>query len=323
LISEGAIAGELYKTYSNKLYYSDTYGTDFMQKNNLVDLEALTSGYTPGEVYSSVDYIIKYSIDYGENFVEQGVSPCWVRSMSVGHSSGELYCGCHLGDVYYSDDYGETFEHIIDLETGWDLYLISWGSEPGEIYFYGENNRIYYSPNYGDTVYEQHQFDFFDWMQASGLTGGFTPGEIYVLETFIDLYAVGDTYLHHSTDYGQTFTPYHVSSNHFDTLCPQPVNDLTCTPSDSSIFLEWSPIAKNLNNQTEEVPYYVVYRNLDPDFEPSTADSIGYADTNSYIDLNSRWSTQAYYYVVKAVDDSGNKSEASNKAGRFNHNLIN
>jgi hypothetical protein len=239
--------------------------------------------------------------------------------MSVGHSPGELYCGCNLGDVYHSDDYGETFEHIVDLETGWELYLISRGSEPGEIYFFGENNQLYYSPDYGDTVYEQHQFDSFDWRQASGLAGGFSPGEVYVLETFIEfgIYPVGDTYIHRSTDYGQTFTPYHVSSNHVDTLCPQPVDDLICAPSDSSIFLEWSPIVKNIWNQTEEVPYYVVYRNQDPDFVTSPADSIGYTNIPSYVDPNSRWSTQAYYYVVKAVDDSGNKSDDSNRVGRI------
>jgi len=322
LLGEGASVGEVYKRggTNGSISYSDNFGTDFVQKNILgSDLRAIASGYTPGEIYACIANILKYSSDYGETFVDTSTFPTYgVRSMCTGHLSGELYCGCSLGRVYYSNDYGVTFELVVDKTAAGDFYLISQGSESGEIYFYAENNRLYYSPDYGDTVYAQHQFYSFDWMGADGLVGGFTPGEVYVLETFIDLYGVGDTYIHRSTDYGQTFTPYHVSSNHVDTLPPLHVDDLTCVPSDSSIFLEWSPIANNIWNQTEEVPYYVVYRNLDPDFVPSPADSIGYTGFPSYLDPNSRWSTQSYYYVVKAIDDSGNKSDDSIRVGRIN-----
>jgi len=202
------------------------------------------------------------------------------------------------------------------------IWQITRGSADGEIYFFASDNKLYYSPNRGDSLYQQHYFDINpDYL--TGIAGGFLSGEIYVLESRHYFTGGGDLYIHRSIDYGQTFTAHHVYSAREDTVSPKSIDDLSCTPCDSSLFLDWSPISTDIWNRTEQVDYYVVYRNQDPGFEPSPADSIGFSTTSSYTDPGARWATQAYYYVVKAVDDSGNQSDSSNKVGRFNRDLIN
>jgi len=320
-LAEGVDPGELYKYSDGSIYYSDDFGVSFVQKSIIGSyLRDIASGYAPGEVYAYIHQVTKYSTDYGETFVDKGTCPAWVFSMSVGHSPGEVYCGCYHGEVYYSSNYGETYELIIDLANSIDVLYISRGSEASDIYFFGNNNWLYYSPNQGDTLYQQY---YFDTDYVTGIAGGFIPGEVYVLESEHYFMGGGDLYIHRSADYGQTFIARHVYSGRDDTVPPKSIDDLTCTTSDSSLFLDWSPINKDIWNRTEQVDYYVVYRHQDPDFEPSPADSVGFSTTSSYLDSGARWTTQAHYYVVKAVDDSGNKSGVSNRVGKMNFPLVN
>jgi len=248
LLAESVDTGELYKACwtGGRIYYSNDFGTDFILKTILgTDLEAIAGGYAIGELYASQGHVTKYSSDYGETFVDTGYCPGLVTCMSVGHTAGEIYCGNQHGEIYYSSNYGDIYELIVDLGFSIDILEISRGGVAGEIYFFGDDSWLYFSPNQGDTVYQQHYFGI-DPEFLTGVVGGFSQGEVYILETFYDMIGKGDTYIHRSIDYGQTFTPYHVSSNHDDTLPPQPINDLTCIPSDSSIFLDWSPISKDI-----------------------------------------------------------------------------
>jgi len=207
-LSEGVSAGELYKKFGGSVYYSDDFGVSFVQKAILgSDLRAIASGYGSGEVYASKYNITKYSTDYGETFVDKGTCPGGVFSMSVGHASGEVYCGCSDGEVYYSDDYGETYELIVDLGGGYTIYNISKGNEPSELYILANFMTLFYSQNYGDTLCQQ--YSFYDDLQT-GLAGGFISGEVYVLEDFYDMFGKRDLYIHRSIDYGETFTKYHV-----------------------------------------------------------------------------------------------------------------
>ena len=323
-LAEGVLEGEFYKTRYGRLSYSDNYGVDFVLKKILgTDLQAIASGYAPGEVYASIYNITKYSSDYGETFEDKGTCPGWgVSCMSVGHILGEIYYGNDHGRVYYSSNYGETSELVLELPSPpiIGIYNISRGSLAGEFYLFCNNLWLYYSPDYGDTLYPQH---FFDTDFVTGIAGGFSPGEVYVLESEHYFMGGGDLYIHRSNDYGQSFTAYHVYAAQEDTLPPKTINDLSCALSDSSIFLDWSPISTDIWDRTEQVDYYVVYRHQEPDFEPSSTDSIGYSTTSSYLDSGVRWTTQGLYYVVKAVDDSGNKSAASNKVGKTNKALVN
>jgi hypothetical protein len=316
-LSGGARAGELYKASSNWVSYSDNYGEDFTPVNGLSYLDDIASGYVPGEVYASANYTIHYSADSGTTFVDKGPCPCWVRSMCVGHNSGELYCASDLGDVYFSTDYGESFEQIIDLDTGWDLYQIDRGTTAGEVYFFGNNNWLYYSPDYGDTVYQQHYFYF---PYAYGLAAGFDPGEVFIYEKDADMSGHNDLYIHRSFDYGQTFVAYHVYSNYQDILPPERITDLEATLSCDSIVLGWDAVDRDIWENTEQIDHYVIYRNTDPAFTPTEEDSIGYSIDSFFIDAGFD-SLCAYFYAVTAIDTAENVSKPSNMVGKAHKTL--
>lgn len=321
-LAEGAELGVLYKVRDGRLCCSYNFGFDFVFKEYLgISLKGIAGGSAPGEIYA-YNGGAKHSVDYGDTFIDKGFCPGYVTCISVGHSPGEIYLGCNFGEVYYSHDYGETYELIIDLVDTIDLRYISRGSIADEIYFLGWDNRLYYSPNRGDSLYQRHHFNIdFEWL--TGITGGFFSGEVYVLQSEHFMMGGGELYIHRSTDYGQSFTVYHVYSAQEDVLPPEAIDNLTCAPSDSSILLDWWPVNQDIWGQPETISHYVVYRSIDPYFIPTSGDSIGFSTDSFYSDINSRWATPAYYYVVKAVDDSGNKSKASNRTGRFNRELTN
>jgi hypothetical protein len=314
-LAEGVSDGELYKSRYGRLSYSDDYGADFVLKKILgTDLQAIASGYASGEVYAYIHQVTKYSTDYGETFVDKGTCPAAVFSMSVGHSPGEVYCGCYHGEVYYSSNYGETYELIWGLANSIDIRYISRGSEASDIYFFGNNNWLYYSPNRGDTLYQQY---YFDTDFVNGISGGFSPGEVYVLESAHYFMGGGDLYIHRSTDYGQTFTTYHVYSAQEDVLPPESITDLVASLSDSSLVLTWSAINQDIWGNPETIDHYMVYCDTVPDFDPSSEDSIGAPSVSMFVDSEADLAT-SLFYLVKAVDDSGNVSKSSNRVGKMN-----
>jgi hypothetical protein len=102
------------------------------------------------------------------------------------------------------------------------------------------------------------------------------------------------------------------------TMSPPPVNDLSPTLSGDDLMLSWSPPVG------ATIARYVVYRDADPAFTPSSGDSIGGTSDTTYVDAGIG-NTPGYdhYYAVKAVNDSGQKSEASNVVGEFDIELGN
>jgi 3',5'-cyclic AMP phosphodiesterase CpdA len=102
------------------------------------------------------------------------------------------------------------------------------------------------------------------------------------------------------------------------TMSPPPVNDLSPTLSGDDLMLSWRPPAG------ATIARYVVYRDTDPGFTPSHGDSIGDTTDTTYIDAGAG-NTPDYdhYYAVKAVNDSGQKSEPSNVVGEFDVTLGN
>jgi hypothetical protein len=317
-LGEGAVAGELYKTNFAELSYSDTYGVSFVHKDTIADLEAIASGFVSGEIYAYAYPSSKYSSDYGETFIDKGTCPGWVSCMSVGHSPGEVYCGCYYGEIYFSSNYGETYELIVDSMALGDFRCISLGSEVGEIYLLNNDMRLYYSPNGGDTLYEQYTFSS---EHMAGMTGGFSPGEVFAVESEWYFMGGGDLYIHRSTDYGQTFTRYHVYSAQQDVILPEAITDLEATLMDNSVVLTWTAIDQDIWGYSEMIDYYVVYRDTVPDFEPTPEDSIGAPLEPMYIDSSAEGAA-AHFYVVTAVDTSGNKSKISNRVGKMSRSLV-
>jgi subtilisin family serine protease len=64
--------------------------------------------------------------------------------------------------------------------------------------------------------------------------------------------------------------------------------------------------------------HYVIYRNTDPSFVPSHADSIGVTSDTFYTNVGVVNSSLSFYYLVKGVSAGGAKSAKSNMAYKFN-----
>ncbi|MCK4597932.1 hypothetical protein KAU04_07810, partial [bacterium] len=107
-----------------------------------------------------------------------------------------------------------------------------------------------------------------------------------------------------------------------DTIPPAPVTDLTALLSQNDIVLSWSAVTTDTTGASETISYYVVYRNEDPGFAPGPGDSItGTVDT-AYLDAGTAGSIMTnYFYVIRAVDTSNNKSDNSGCVGEFDKSL--
>ena|GEM_PF-2657563 len=90
--------------------------------------------------------------------------------------------------------------------------------------------------------------------------------------------------------------------------------------SGSNFVLTWHRITTDTVGNPESMDYYVVYRNTSPSFVPGSADSIGYVShpDTTYTDVGALDSVQSYYYLVKAVDSTDNRSKRSNMGYKFN-----
>ena len=67
----------------------------------------------------------------------------------------------------------------------------------------------------------------------------------------------------------------------------------------------------------------MVYRDTTGDFEAGPEDSIGGTTDTTYLDVGAIGTSGTnYFYVVKAVDDVGQKSDPSGTVGEFDVLLI-
>jgi len=99
---------------------------------------------------------------------------------------------------------------------------------------------------------------------------------------------------------------------------PPAVTDLGIALSKADLVLSWSP------PQEKTVVRYVVYRDTLSIFVPAPEDSIGTTADTTYTDAGVAGMVDTnYYYVVKSVSDTGQKSDPSNTVGEFDSNLIN
>jgi subtilisin-like proprotein convertase family protein len=103
-----------------------------------------------------------------------------------------------------------------------------------------------------------------------------------------------------------------------DFSAPTAIADLQATLAADKLSLSWSPASDDFG-----VSHYVIYRNTDPAFQPQGSDSIGWTDQTSFLDPDSPLENTSVngYYIVKAVDTSGNKASNSNRVGEFDREL--
>jgi len=93
--------------------------------------------------------------------------------------------------------------------------------------------------------------------------------------------------------------------------------------SGTDIVLTWHPVTTDTLGNPETVNSYIIYRSSSPSFIPDPLNSIGtvlYPDTE-YTDIGALTVTQSYYYLVKSVDWTFNKSKKSNMGYMFRKSL--
>ena len=98
---------------------------------------------------------------------------------------------------------------------------------------------------------------------------------------------------------------------------PDPVTNLIAQPSSGDLVLSWSP------SSGKSIARYVVYRDTTGDFDAGPDDSIGATTDTTYLDAGAIGATETnYFYIIKAVDDMGQKSDPSGTVGEFDLQLI-
>jgi hypothetical protein len=97
---------------------------------------------------------------------------------------------------------------------------------------------------------------------------------------------------------------------------PPAVTDLQSQVAISDVVLTWT------QPEALSIDHYVIYRNSDPEFEPVSGDSIGSTGDTTYTDVGAAKVVGTdYFYVIKSVGGTGQKSEPSNCVGEFDRLL--
>jgi hypothetical protein len=98
---------------------------------------------------------------------------------------------------------------------------------------------------------------------------------------------------------------------------PPPVTDLEIILSQNDLVLTWS-------SSEETVVRYVIYRDTDNRFVPAAEDSIGGTVDTTYTDVGAAGIVDTnYYYAIRAVSTTGQKSDPSNTVGEYDIGLKN
>jgi len=102
---------------------------------------------------------------------------------------------------------------------------------------------------------------------------------------------------------------------------PPAVVDLATVLAGADLFLFWTPVEHGAG-----IDHYVVYRDSVPGFDSAGGDSIGMTADTFYVDQAAGGIGDpglSLYYLVRAVDPAGKKSDDSNCAGEFDKDLPN
>ena len=136
------------------------------------------------------------------------------------------------------------------------------------------------------------------------------------------LYSTVVPTLEDSTESGTVWSVYFVSAigdnpvDHFDSpvdsgysidnLAPAPPPSLMAATAGSDVALDWGTATET------DFDFFWVYRDVAPGFIPDISKRIGSTSDTSFLDVSVP--PQQPYYLVTAVDFSGNESDPSNEA---------
>jgi hypothetical protein len=103
-----------------------------------------------------------------------------------------------------------------------------------------------------------------------------------------------------------------------DETPPAAVQDLHATLAKEDVVLEWSAVTMDVTGYKETISHYVVYRSQNCDFTAQPSDSISGVTGTAYADSGVAGTPGTnHYYIVRAVDVAGHKSEVSETVGEF------
>jgi len=173
---------------------------------------------------------------------------------------------------------------------------------------------------------------------SSSFTVHVESGESNLEDAYVCLWKAGEVYLADYTDPGgnvmftpapatpgslyvtvtkHNYLPYQGEAQVTD-AAPPAVTDLSIELCEEDLGLTWT------SPETKAIVRYVVYRDTESDFVPAQEDSIGGTVDTTHSDPGAvGGSSTGYYYAIKAVSDSGGKSQPSNCVGQFDIDLGN
>ncbi len=216
-LTPGVIYG---KDSLENLYISYDYGLEGswqMLSNSNISL--MHAGRSEGQIYNGSS---QHSEDYGISFVNH---QC--QGYFGGLNSTEIDIEDNIGYVMvYESDITDSLFLLISYDNFESLEIqnsfntlcgyqgfnsISRGYSPGELYMARADSHegiviseLWYSDDYGEN------WSFKNYLLSSTIVGGHQPGEMYILRNYTQsLGVIAHTYIHHSLDYGETFTVYH------------------------------------------------------------------------------------------------------------------
>jgi len=107
-----------------------------------------------------------------------------------------------------------------------------------------------------------------------------------------------------------------------DAVPPKAVANLTVSLAGDLLFLSWAAVTVDTAGGPETIASYIVYRGQAPDFTPTTVESLASTAGTSFPDSSVYFSPMAsFYYLVRAIDVTGNKSAESGRVGEFDREL--
>ncbi|HPR18549.1 MAG TPA: FlgD immunoglobulin-like domain containing protein [Candidatus Cloacimonadota bacterium] len=219
-ITADLTSGVVYATdLPNNLYISHNYGQEgsWIYRNSY--MYSMHRGRSEGNVYNRIS---KHSEDYGVTFIEHSYNGYLgtFNSSEIDNEDGVGYALVYDWDIADSLFLLISYDNFENLEIQNSLDLlcgspghnqITRGYYSGELYMDRVDSQegifiseLWYSDDYGEN------WSFRNYLLGSAIVGGHQPGELYVLRGYIDeMGTIKHKFIHHSLDYGETFTSYH------------------------------------------------------------------------------------------------------------------
>jgi hypothetical protein len=304
--------------------------------------------------FSAIDHSIYSAISLGD--ADGDALPDAV----VGDTNGQLFFHKNTGLTFIYDssvfsgvDLGySSVPRLIDMDLDGDLDLVA-GNEAGNLFYFlnsgtsvapdwnevagffgGIDVGSHCSPTVGDLDHDGdmdlitgdlfHEIQFFEnvdgsWIEDPTVVSGIVAGQ-NAAPSLGDLDGDGDLDLAIG-NYDGTFN-YYENLMPPDTTPPAAVSDLSVSLAGSLLVLQWSAVTTDTTGAPEAVDHYVVYRCETPFFIPTAAESLGVTSGTSFTDSSMSFSPAVnFFYLVKAVDASGNMSAESGRVGEFDWQL--